>query len=103
MGKTKDPRLSTRWFLANEEDAEQIAFHFHGPGNPGAWNFIAHHAQIKNAVVGQPKKQVLALVEWALAKRLEAPEEEPFLCGVAFDEWAKRRRIGTYKYAEVEV
>lgn len=92
----KDPRLSTKWWVCNEDDAEQLALEFHGPKKPGAYRYEENHATIADVIVGLPKKQVLGFVDWALKQRLTAPEEEPFLFAHALDEWAKARGFGPY-------
>lgn len=95
MGK-KPMKLSTRWFVGNEDDAIQIAEWFHGEGEIGNWNYEENYEKIRNAVVGTPKKGVTAMVQWCLEKRAEAEPEDPFVAAIAFDEWARRMKFGSY-------
>lgn len=73
MVAKKPEELSTRWFRANKDDAEQIALMFHRGENL----YERKRLQIWQAIEGRPKKEVLNLVEWLLKKRMEEKERDP--------------------------
>lgn len=106
MAKKKPLSQSTRWFVGNEDDAQQIAEWFHSEGQPGHAMFDENLEKIRNAVVGTPKKGIVGMLDWCLKQLAESPVEDPFVAGVAFDEWAQKRGYGKYAdedFADIEV
>jgi hypothetical protein len=110
MGKAKD-KPSTRWWLTNADDANQICFHFHGEGKPGNFEYDAHLARIRDAVIGEPKKMVIGIVEWVMKcealheAEMQNPEGgpvEPFIASSLFEQWARENCKGKHKYSPRE-
>ena len=82
----KDPELTTKWFVANRDDAEQIALKFHR----SEALFERKVQQIWRAIEGRPKKEVIGLIEWLLKKRKEQRQrdpDEPFDAAKILTEW----------------
>lgn len=82
------PRCSTRALKAYQAFCRQVASLLFTDAEP-----------IERAFLGEPIREVLALVDWALAH-----EYDPgFEAGRALEAWARRRCRGAYRHQEQAV
>lgn len=116
-------RPTTKWWTANREDAMEIAVRFHGSylttDSNEEWaqefarernlRFEQHRQTIEDAIVGEPKKRILGIVEWVLGHEKAYNEElemgetpEPFVASALFDGWAREHRAGKYREPQPE-